>query len=271
MVLVFISVTMLEGGVVKGANACEVYYPGHLDSVNEKSRSDQVCNAIYNYFRYYGFYQYWQYWKYSWVTRDLMGSQTLALGYYYSFVALFFKGHDVPWGCGSHYALLGYNGEYIQDAYIYTKTVYGSHDFVFLWACGTAHSYPSWYCSTDQAWTGHCYCWTRRNTLSLDGYTELWDYNPEVFLGWHWGSPNFVDTYGCKNGYDYGSFAASFFKYLLQQDKTVKEALDLASKEVFIGSPTFGNSPPRQGIWLYNDWSYLKIYGNGDVKLGRWG
>ncbi|MEM3704289.1 MAG: hypothetical protein QXX79_07740 [Candidatus Bathyarchaeia archaeon] len=103
LVLVFISVTMLEVGVVKGANACEVYYPGHLDSVNEKSRSDQVCNAIYDYFRYYGFYQYWQYWKYSWVTRSLMGSQTLALGYCYSFVALFFKGHDVPWGCGSHY------------------------------------------------------------------------------------------------------------------------------------------------------------------------
>jgi hypothetical protein len=253
--------------VAKGANACEVYYPAYLDSMPEITRSGQVCSAIYDYFKYYGFFQYWQYWKYDDVTRALMGSQTLALGYYYNFVALFFKGHDVPWGCGSHYALLGYNGEYIQDAYIYTKTIYGKHDFVFLWACGTAHSYPSWYCSNCQAWTGHCYCWTRKNNLALDGYTETGDNSPEVFLGWHWGSPDFLHTYGCKEGYDYGSFAASIFKYLLQQNENVKDALDHASRDVFTNCPSFLFSPPRNGIWLYGNMSYLRVYGNGDVRL----
>ncbi|MCW4008129.1 MAG: hypothetical protein NWF09_05520 [Candidatus Bathyarchaeota archaeon] len=134
----------IEIHAANGANASEVYYPAYLDSINEITRSNQVCEAIHQYFGYYGYFTYWKFWKYSEVTRDRMGSQTLSLGYYYDLVALFFKGHDVPWGCGSHYALLGYNGEYIQDAYIYTKTIYGKHDFVFLWACGTAHSYPSW-------------------------------------------------------------------------------------------------------------------------------
>jgi len=48
---------------------------------------------------------------------------------------------------------------------------------------------------------------------------------------------DFLYTYGCKNGYDYGSFAASVFKYLLQENKPVKDALNLASIEVFTGAP----------------------------------
>jgi hypothetical protein len=103
--------------------------------------------------------------------------------------------------------------------------------------------------------------------LALDGYTETGDNSPEVFLGWHWGSPDFLHTYGCKEGYDYGSFAASIFKYLLQQNENVKDALDHASRDVFTNCPSFLFSPPRNGIWLYGNMSYLRVYGNGDVRL----
>jgi hypothetical protein len=156
--MLFVPATqILNLGSVNASNAEEIYLP-HVqpETVDEASRSGTVTSAISNYFATYGSYAYRQYFTSSLVTRSIMGSQANSLGYYYDFVAVLYKGHDVPWGCGNHYKLYDYTGTGVEDNYMYPNTLYGKHDFVFLWACGTTLSYwgnsGQYYCTADNAY-----------------------------------------------------------------------------------------------------------------------
>ena len=252
---------------VEASNAEEIYYPAYYESIEEITKTNSVLDSVWDDLRYHGYFHYNYYHQYSWVTRDRMGNYTYSLGYYYDYVALLFKGHNPPWGCGNHHYLIDFYGDDIKDAYIYNQTSYNKHDFVFLWACGTARFYPSWWCETCQAYTGMPYSWTRDNNMALDGYTETYDDDDETFLGWSWGSPNFVNAEGCKAGKSYGDFVELFYENLMQHNKNVKDALDSAAVAVFAGAISFANSPPRTGVYIEGDYSYLKVYGNGDQVL----
>jgi len=271
---IFLSTLQISGiNFAKASNAEEIYVPYYQETSAEIQRAATILPIISNYFRDYGNYQYRQYWQLNFVTRSLMGSQQNGLGYYYDFVAILTKGHDVPWGCGMHYKLLDYYGVGIEDNYMYSNTIYGKHDFVFLWHCGTARSYwgtqYSYWCPTCYAYMGHCYCWQHNNQMSTDGYGSPSTSYPEVFLGFNWTSADFSrhDTY-MKSGYDYGSFANIFYQKLLQSDKNVHQALDLAAQAVFINCYSFGGSPLRTGILgAEGQYSALKVYGNGNRGL----
>ncbi len=261
--------------IVNASNAEEIYVPHAApETVTEAARSTTVTQDISNYFPGYPFYDYRQYFQSSSVTRSVMGSQASGLGYYYDFVTVFYKGHNVPWGCGSHYRLLDYTAiGGVEDDYMFYNTLAGKHDFVFLWACATTLSYwgPSgtYYCSICNAYRGPCYCWQHNNQMSTDGYINPSTAYPEVFLGFNWTSADFSrHDANMISGKDYGSFADAFYQQLLQNGNSVHGALDVAARAVFIGCTSFSDCPLRSGILGdQGQASALQVYGNGNSGL----
>ena len=260
--LLVVSIPQLMGvRTVEASKAAILYTPNfHYggEPAGEETYSSQVANMIMWYLNYYGSGYYYLYnCQNEYVTRSRVGRLAEYCETNFDMTEVYFKGHDVPWGCGRHYKLLDHYGTGIEDNYMYYKTVRGEHDFVFLWACGTSQEYPGSYCGQCQAYRGHCYCWTHDNSLSLDGY--YWpDSGTEVFLGFWWWSPYFKNpTYHAD--YNFGDFAVYFYKYRVQDDQSVKNALNLASL-LTLGT-SFGTSRLR------SDEFYLDVYGNGNLKF----
>lgn len=263
---------------VSASNSHTIWVPNNETGYEpdfEESYSCAVCGVIQYSIVNYGNFQ----------NHGLYQNSTVSVSYFlavtdycntnYDYCAVFSKGHDTPWGeCGRHYQLLAHNGEGIQDADIIDETGY-DYDFVFLWHCGTANEYPGTVCSNLQCdgyneYRGHCYSWTKDNTLATDGYAETTDNGAEVFLGFVNASYNFK-TGTNYDTYDYGGFAATFYYYLVNLDRSVKSALNSASVDTLGAS--FDSSALYNGANVtvppFEDpfWSYLAIYGNGDLTL----
>lgn len=106
--------------------------------------------------------------------------------------------------------------------------------------------------------------------MNLNGYNETTDTGSEVFLGFINGSLNFL-TETDYSTYTYGSFACTFYYYLVNLDYSVKNALNYAAIDT-IGS-TFSSADLYTGYDLiippfeYPFKCRLAIYGNGDLTL----
>lgn len=200
------------------------------------------------------------------VTRDQIGSNADYCEDTYSYATVFFKDHDVPWSCGynTHYKILDSNSEGAEDSLIiFGNTTANEHDFVFLWACGTAQI-KGGDCSCGYG-RGMPYCWLHDNTLADFGHNETTDSDTEVFLGFI----NWSLDFTTETGYDscnYGEFAVRFYGYLLENNYTVKEALNAASDDT-LGAQYFGDTDLCNGIDIGGLTSSLRVYGNGDLGL----
>ncbi len=250
---------MMNLNVAKASNAAVTYCPNYLEEEDgENDRSIEVCDAIDSYLTNSGDFNDCYYYTWDDVTRNWIGFVADGLEDYYDYVAVFFKGHDTPWSCGSvtHYGIHDYNGARAEDSLIICgNTTQGEHDFVFLWACGTAQWHPGGYCWSCGGGLGHVFSWTHDSTTSQSGYLYP-DTDDEVFLGWTWSSTNFV-TPTNYNGKDVGYFAIRFYYHLMQENDSVIDALNDAASDAY-GDATFTECPL---------WGSLYVYGNGNQGL----
>lgn len=262
-------------GMVQASNASVTYCPNPPPEMEqgENQISLAYLNAINEVIRDYGNFQFRANEQESSVTRDRVGYLTLYCETHFNFAAVLYKGHSTTYTCSGgrkHSFIMDYTGEpagNIQDAYIWTKTIYNRHDFVFLWSCGMAAAdmLPGGYCSGCGGGWGMCYSWLKIIGLSSDGYKNP-DSSRHVFLGFNWSSPNFKTLIG-NSGYNYGAFTLFFYQGLLIKKYSVKGALDFATQRTF-GAQKFEDCPLYRGMpGLQGRITALKVFGDGDLKL----
>ena len=257
---------------VKALNAAVIYTPnywvGGVDYGDELTYTSQCANTIMNLFSTYGYNYGWLYnCQNSYATASSYSSHTQYAESHYDKVAVFSKGHCVPfgadnrapWGVGDHFKLLDHYGNGVRDSYEIYPYTQGKHRFVYLWHCGTAFSYPTSY--DGDGYTGMAYCWTRDNGMSLYGYSS--SSGTHVFIGFCNYSHQYRDPTG-YGGHDYGYFVVRVFTYLLQYHYSVSTSLDRASQDAF-GQSSFTGTALYYGEYIGNPslLSFMCVYGNG--------
>lgn len=276
LILVFSTLNVII--TVKGDNASVTYLPNPPPVLEDFDDVKEVLDAINYYIDTYGDFDYSPNEQESDVTRTAVGNLAYYVETNYDYGTVFYKGHSSHYTCDNgngnvHGFLMDYTGNEsgnIQDAYIWTKTINNKHDFIFIWSCGQASidmydQFPGGYCSECSAGRGMNYAWEKITGMSDDGYDDP-DTGNNVFLGYNWSSPNF-DQETDHYSFNYGDFAEYFYKYLLQYDKTVIQALDSASWDT-IGDWYFADTDLRQGMeGLNNQITALKVFGNGNNGL----
>jgi hypothetical protein len=258
----------------QASNAATVYAPNFwvndYDYRNELGYTSDCVYNIFSLFNSYGLnYNYISNIQNSTATAYNYASITQYSESYYTNVAVFSKGHCVPWGSyGYHRQLKDWNGNNLTDSGTQTAPNYaiypntqGRTHFVFLWHCGTAMYYPSW--QDSYGWVGFPYCWTRDNNMATDGYDSY--SGSHVFLGYWYYSHQFLDSTNYLS-YDYGYYCVQVFTYLLQYGGTVSAALDYGAI-VALGCSSFPTCPLGYGETLgppgNRYFSYMQIFGNG--------
>jgi hypothetical protein len=197
----------------------------------------------------------------------------------------------------------------IYDQEIYAQTSYDTAFFAFINTCMSAnitgYTYTDPYGNAYPALAGggfvnstHAqgmpFAWTHRrvadnpavNQMSSDGYGDP-DDGTVCYIGFSFGSAALNQPLR-NSDYHYYYWVYHFFYYALTADRTINEALDLASHDTFYYSPDFDQSPLYDydgftSIWptYYSDppesppeWhegrgyhSHMNVYGNGNIKL----
>jgi len=258
---------------VQGDNASVTYCPNPPPELDPDDYNLDVFDMINWYLDVYGDFDYSPNEQESDVAKTDVGNLIYYVETNYDYVAALYKGHSSYYTCGGsakHSFIMDYTGQAannIQDAYIWTKTINNKHDFVFLWTCGMAAAdmFPGGYCTGCYAGRGMCYSWEKITGLSSDGYGDP-DATGNVFLGYNWSSPNFNQSTGHLS-FDFGDFAVYFYKYLLQYDKTVIQALDSTSWDT-MGVWLFRDTDLRNGMeGMEDEITALKVFGNGNNGL----
>lgn len=270
--LTLVSAPLLLGQTtVKASNAGVLYAPNYwvdgTDYGNELTYTSQCVNTIMNLFSTYGNNYGWLY--------NCQGTSATVSSYIsntqyaennFNNVAVFSKGHEVPFGAdnhpptgGDHYEILDHTGLHVRDSYEIYPYTQGKAHFVYLWHCGTAMSYPPWL--DGDGYTGMAYCWTRDSTMSLYGYSS--NSGTRVFIGFCNYPHQFLDPTGYA-GHDYGYFVDRVFTYLLQYHYSVSTSLDKASQDAF-NQPSYSGTPLYYGQYIGNPslLSFMVVYGNG--------
>lgn len=176
----------------------------------------------------------------------------------------------------THYRYWDSFGESVFDYEIYPRTGLGAHKFVFMWTCGSAQEI-GYYDANWQNWFGYYigtgavglpFAWLHTNSLSSDGYANPGS-TPCCFIGFY----NSVRPLSviAANGKTYGAFVKAFYRYALQEGKTIKQALDEAASEVWGNGYTFTNTDLYYGYWQWvpppknmTVWSQMRVYGNAN-------
>ncbi|MFW6117222.1 MAG: hypothetical protein ACOC6G_01390 [Thermoproteota archaeon] len=181
-----------------------------------------------------------------------------ALEQYCDDVTVFSKGHCTPWGNGRHYQLLCTfstedNDEQVKDSWdIWPATDQSKCDFVFLWHCGTADSYPLAPPYQDQyGYIGMPFCFSHNVAM-----TKYGDSGPCVFLGWDWWSPQFANKIPENTYWQYAQFAVGIFYYMHHYGWNLRYTLNHLSNSIY--GVDFDLCP------LHND---LIVWGNMDFSL----
>ncbi|XHH07506.1 MAG: hypothetical protein ACFCUE_07915 [Candidatus Bathyarchaeia archaeon] len=260
----------------QASNASVVYCPNPPPELEtgENTYSLQIANIIDYYIQTQGDFQFHTNEQGSSVTRTQMGYLTHYCETNHNFATVFYKGHSSNYICvggQKHSFLMDYTGQAannIQDAYIWTNTILNRHDFVFLWTCGMAAAdmFPGGYCSGCGGGRGMCYSWMKITGISSDGYNYPTTTTQHVFLGFNWSSPNYKSQTGYLT-WDYGGFAAHFYKYVLEEEKSVNQALDSTSW-LTMNTWYFDDTPLYEGLLgLEGQYTALKVFGNGNRGL----
>lgn len=254
---------------VNANNATVVYTSFYYEMYeNENDYSSDITYDIVLHMYYYMDYNYLLNCYGSCLTHNRVGSVADSCEDDHDYTAVFFKGHGQNTWCGTnlHYYLMDNDGDHITDYLIWGNTSQSEHDFVFLWACKTAHERGYW-CNGCGKPYGMAYSWLWDSYQSPDGYDNP-DSDDEVFLGWYMGSPGFTNSTGYSS-YDYGNFAEKFYYYLLHDEQSVKEALDSASDDT-LGENSFNDAlihADNDGIDVHGYTTWLYVYGNGNKGL----
>jgi hypothetical protein len=179
-----------------------------------------------------------------------------------------------------HYQFWDSYDQAVNDHEIWPKTSSGVNYFVFIWACaqgkeiGSYHAsywlyYPFvWYAGTGAA--GMPCAWIRRDytQMSSDGYANP-DSSPYCFIGFEgWSKPMSEQIDGTNK--NYGDFAKIFYQNLLQNGRSINDALDAASLSLWgvyftdtILYNGYWDNVPGRGLWF----GKMHVYGNGDNTL----
>ena len=258
---------------VKASNAALLFTPNYIsgDPPGEASYSDSVANMVYYYFYTYGSnYAYTYNCEDSAATvSNYMSCLSYAQNNFYNSV-IYSKGHEVPFGDGNHYEILDHNAADLTDYPDVFDSTGASDRFVFLWHCGTAMSYPTWWDTWNGGgYPGMAFDFTHDNSMSHNGYGSGADTGVYVFLGFIYYSQEYL-TGTSYQSYNYGDFVTIFYQYLLQYHYSVSSALDAAAI-LTLGSSNFGNSALHTGIvtggvcGTYD--SYMVVYGDGNLRI----
>jgi len=174
------------------------------------------------------------------------------------------------------------NTNMVYDIDIYDETT-GDTFFAFINTCASADlTYQD-----DDPVRGMPYAWTHRmvtsnpdsNEMSDDGYGDP-DNGNFCYMGFPWGSASLSQTINGV-GPIYANWVEKFFWYALIGDRSINEALDEASQEIYNDdfgdidlANSFGAIWPMWNTTYYNQWDYdpapnckLVVYGNGDIHL----
>lgn len=223
-------------------------YPDYLGGGTERSASDQVSGSLFNLFDGAGSGQYGY-------CFDGFGVPTYPPSVYYQVgycesnhanTVVFYKGHirEGGWDCGvanCPYNLHGsvfdnegtdYEYDQIVDWRIHETDGHVSmlssltHDFVFIWACGWgADSRRGGFFGGHTA--GMQVSYMGEAGLTGDGYDNP-DDSDRCFISFEDASINFSNETDYQ-GNTYGDWAEEFFRYLIAEKYTIKQALDAAT------------------------------------------
>ncbi len=165
----------------------------------------------------------------------------------------------------------GINGDYVDYPDIASRTD-GETFFAWIWTCKSAQNWPYT--------TGMPSAWTDTAGMSDDGYADPDAYGSHCYIGFSGASPTLGNTTGgnFKNYTGLGmDFIIQFYNYTLNEGYTIREALNLASSDVF--SKSYDESPLYTGYetwWPVNfgpgmgkGWysGHMRVYGNGNLRL----
>jgi len=183
-----------------------------------------------------------------------------------------------------HYNYYDNYGELVGDIEIYPQTDQGHHYFVFLWTCVNGEICGYY----DSDWSGYYmggylikygtgpvgmpFSWMHQTGLSSNGYASP-DSSDYCFIGFENVSRWLNDTTG-YGSYTYANFTKKFYEEALQDDHTIKQALDHAAEYTFGQGKTFADTELYTGynVYLpdkppYNFWSKMRVWGNGNNVL----
>jgi len=149
---------------------------------------------------------------------------------------------------------------------------------VFIWACGHANTTIVGSFDEDHS-AGLLPSWMHLDPFTLntdayngDGYHDNPDYSDHVFISFEWLSKWYKDT--AVAPYNYGHWAYYFYYYLLSEGKTVKDALDQATRDTH-NNISYGSCPLDNWYWAWNPveekWqlSRMRIWGDMSHRLPR--
>jgi len=213
---------------------------------------------------------------------------------YYDYSMVFYKGHiwnfsdscDEPSCALLHYGIWDDDGEVedmiadyrigneVREVIDDNDKFAGTHDFVFIWACGHGNESMAGIVNGTHS-SGLLASWMHLDPadpdLSHDGYAYP-DGSDHVYISFQWLSI-WYKTPTTDTTYNYGHWAYLFFYYALQ-GSTINEALDQASIFTHDGA-NYDNCPLDNGYLAWNpidetwDWSKMRVWGDGTTRLPR--
>jgi hypothetical protein len=219
-----------------------------------------------------------------------VNSTTNSMERYYDYSAVFYKGHIWQFGSNCnhdpgcplvHYGIWNDDGtqgiadyeidDEVIEAIDVADKFAGTHDFIFIWACG--HANTTYVGSFNEAHSaGLLSSWMHLDpwTLDNDSYTSSNpDYSDHVFIGFEWFSIWYKTPTG-TNPYNYAHWAYYFYDSLLNYGYTVEAALDRASELTHNGD-NFGDCQLNEGFPLqgFEGTSRMRIWGDMSHRLPR--
>jgi hypothetical protein len=252
--------------------------------------ADYVFSQFYDTYKYYDIRNYW-------------GQFTLPSAVYdtaeymeqnYDFSAVFYKGHICFFGAGGcgqggcgleHWGIWGYDSSWdiadfgIDDAVIGAindnNKFAGTHDFVFIWACGHgSEPYVGVFNPIHSSGLLSSWMHLSPSTLDDDAYHGAPDYSDHVFIGFENSSIWYKDPAPEDSRFNYGHWAALFYQYLLEGGLTVKDALDQATI-VTHDTLYYEDCQLDDGYWAYDPitqqyiQSRMRVWGDSSYRLPR--
>lgn len=250
----------------------------HIEQ-NESNRVENVLYSIETNFNNHGYEN----------VSNFFGAETQRDPFYnsvdycesnYDFTTVFYKGDAYYMNLThphNHTLLYDDDGpignftDWIFDYDIYDKLSSCTHDFVFLWACGTANWIGGF--TEDYSW-GMAASWFNTTDLSEDGYDDP-DPGFNVFIGFENFSKPFLEPTNYSS-FDYGNFASYFYYYALVYNQTAGGRNSINDALNFAALDTMGKSFSQ--TILYGGYTYthtdnstwqsrMRIFGNGNITI----
>ena len=215
------------------------------------------------------------YTSYNWfgseTTEDHIYDAAAGVGHTYSIS--FFIGHggtEHVWRPNPERQLWIYDsdGNRVYDREIYSHSECKNVRFEFLWSCEQGKTIGG-----THYWSGIHYGmpfgWLHTNDLSKDGYASP-DNNGYCFIGIDGDSPSILEEFDGRYAAFY-YFIGHFYSAALCGDKTINEALDYASQEVW--QVNFDESILYNGFeWETPDGAKsgkMVVFGDGNLNVGQ--